>query len=370
MDINILLIEDNLGDARLFLEMINDINSQFEEKIVFTHTTSLDDLKDICKQKHCDIVFLDLGLEKTSGVETLLAFKNIYDDIPVVAYTGVDDLKVGEELLKQGAYDYLCKNDATASILAKTIWINIKRLELDKKLKEKESMLIAQSRSAAMGEMIGMIAHQWKQPLAILSMIANNMIADFELESVKEEDFKTYALDITKQVQHLAQTIDDFSNFFKPKNEKTKCDIIDVMEDTIKLISKSLENNNIALIKNYQDIPVIDIYKNELSHVFLNIINNAKEALVEKNISDKKVTIDIKKDNENLYINISDNAGGVVKENINKLFEPYFTTKSKLNGTGLGLYISKTIIEEHFSGNIEIENKNGGASFTITLPLS
>lgn len=242
------------------------------------------------------------------------------------------------------------------------------KIELENRLKEKDKMMLTQSRSAAMGEMIGMIAHQWKQPLSVLSMLANNMRADFELEDLKLENFKSYAEQINIQVKHLSTTIDDFRNFFKPHNEKSITNIVDVIDKTIELIGKSLENNGILLKKEFKKVRDLEIFPNELSHVLLNILKNAKEAIVQNGIKKGMIIIRLYEEND-IYIEIEDNAGGIDEKIIDKIFEPYFTTKENLNGTGLGLYMSKIIIENHFTGQIYVRNVEKGVVFIIKIPL-
>ncbi len=247
--------------------------------------------------------------------------------------------------------------------------LELKVQQRTEELRNKEKMMIAQSRSAAMGDMIAMIAHQWKQPLAILSMVANNMKVDYQLGDAKSEDFETYANDISKQVMQLSNTIDDFRDFFKPTNKRDKYPISRVVDDTLSLIGKSLENHNITVIKDCQDVELIEIFHNELSHVLLNIIVNAREVLIERGIKDKKIFLKVYQDGQSIKIEIEDSAGGVPEDIIGNIFEPYFTTKNKINGTGLGLYMSKTIIEEHFKGRIEVSNSEIGAKFVIILPI-
>ncbi|MEA3383487.1 MAG: PAS domain-containing protein [Campylobacterota bacterium] len=237
------------------------------------------------------------------------------------------------------------------------------------KLHEQEKLMLTQSRQAAMGEMISMIAHQWRQPLSIISMDANNIIADIELESLNEDVLKSTSFDIIRQTKELSKTIDDFKNFFKPNQEKEFLKIDDVIKDTIAVIGKSLKNNNIKLIITGDINSQINTFSRELMQVLMNIINNAKEAIVYNSIKDGYIKVEVKKYKNNLNIRISDNAKGIQKDIINKIFEPYFSTKELMNGTGLGLYISKTIIENHLQGKIEVENNQDGAVFNISLPL-
>lgn len=236
-------------------------------------------------------------------------------------------------------------------------------------LHDAEELMIAQSRQAAMGEMISMIAHQWRQPLSIISMIVSNFKIDlaFEKEIVPDQINKM-SDEILKQTYHLSNTINDFSDFFKPNKEKQMILICTLMENAISIMQKSLENNNIALQMSTDCHEEVLTFPNELLQVFLNLINNAKDALLEKNVIGAKIGIEITEDEEFVTINISDNAGGIQEEILMRLGEPYVSSKM-LNGTGLGIYMSKTLLEKHLLGNISWKNKDDGAFFTVKLPL-
>ncbi|MEA3554613.1 MAG: HAMP domain-containing sensor histidine kinase [Campylobacterota bacterium] len=228
--------------------------------------------------------------------------------------------------------------------------------------------MIAQSRHAAMGEMISMIAHQWRQPLSVISMGANNIIADIELKTLDEKVLYDGSIEILEQTKELSKTIDDFKNFFKPI--KTVEDILpeDIFNDAFNVVGKSLENNEIEVIKEFKNGKKIKTYSRELMQVFINIIKNAKEALAENKIKNRKIYI-MMKDTKNLVeISICDNAGGIKSDIIDKIFNPYFSTKYEKSGTVLGLYMSKTIIEKHLNGTIEVGNSSSGACFKIKLP--
>jgi PAS domain S-box-containing protein len=236
------------------------------------------------------------------------------------------------------------------------------------KLKEQEEMMIAQSRHAAMGEMISMIAHQWRQPISVISMDANNILADIELESVQTETLKENVGDIISQTQHLSRTIDDFRDFFKPNKLKSEVRIAEVFEDALKIIEKSIENNKIELINNFHSDSVVNIYARELLQVFINILKNAKEALMESPNEEKKITTSIYEEGNFVVVDICDNAGGIDNAIMHAIFDPYFTTKDEKNGTGLGLYMSKIIVEKHLLGELKVINAGTGACFNLKIP--
>ena len=249
------------------------------------------------------------------------------------------------------------------------VMLDITQGYLDKKeLKNKENVMIAQSRHAAIGEMISMIAHQWRQPISVIAMDANNILADIELELLEEATLKENALDIIRQTQELSKTIDDFRNFFKPESNPVSVSVKEVLTNALGVINKSLSNNNIEINIEGGISKEIVTFSRELMQVFVNIIKNAKEALAEKEMSEKKITISVQEREDGITIAICDNAGGVNDAIVESIFNPYFTTKGEKNGTGLGLYISKTIVENHLGGALSVKNSNGGACFEIALP--
>ena len=241
--------------------------------------------------------------------------------------------------------------------------------KMNKKIREKEEIMIAQSRHAAMGEMISMIAHQWRQPLGIIAMGANNIILDVKLDSITDEALLEVAQEILIETDYLSKTIDDFRNFFKPNKDVEKVDIKDIFDEVYKIIGKSFESNSISIIKSFNTNKKIETYSRELIQVFLNILKNAKEALVENTKENRKIEISVYELDDSIKISIKDNAGGIDKSIEDKIFNPYFSTKDEKNGTGLGLYMSKTIIEKHLKGSIKLQNHLTGVIFEIVLPF-
>jgi len=243
--------------------------------------------------------------------------------------------------------------------------LNIKIAEL----KENEKLLIAQSRHAAMGEMISMIAHQWKQPLTILSMLSNNIKADIELGIFAPQNALEYHEKISHQIIYLTQTIDDFRNFFKPQKQKQYLeDFNEVIKNALSLVAPSLENHHIEISLELGKIEQVWIHRNELMQVVLNLLKNAKDAFEQSTQTQKHIHIQTSLRDEFIFIEIEDNAGGIKEEIQGRIFEPYFTTKESLNGTGLGLYMSKAIIETHFNGTLFFTCTEGKTQFTIQFP--
>ena len=240
-------------------------------------------------------------------------------------------------------------------------------IKKSEELLQKEEIMLMQSRQASMGEMINMIAHQWRQPLSVISMDANNIRASIELqEEIRHQELKKSMQNISDQVQYLSNTIDDFRNFFKPNKTKIKTHISHVINNLEKIISKSLQDNNIELIIKYKTDYSLNTYPNELLQVLLNIINNAKDILIDQKVANSKITVITLETEDSYSIEICDNGGGIPKDLMSKIGEQYFTTKAD-KGTGLGLYMSITIIKKHLNGSLTWNNRDDGACFTISL---
>ena len=239
---------------------------------------------------------------------------------------------------------------------------------LSQALHEKDEMLIAQSRYAAMGEMIGMIAHQWRQPIAVIAMGANNMLADIALQNFEAASFEVQLQELLAQTQHLSKTIDDFRNYFRPNKHQSCLYIQEVVQESLHVIESSLSAHGIELITAFSPTRKTFIYDKDLLQVLLNILHNAKEAL-EKAPNPRRMTVSVSAHKNTIMIELSNN-GGHIGAVMDKIFDPYFTTKQEQNGTGLGLYMCKTIIESHLLGTITAKDLNENeVSFTITLPL-
>jgi signal transduction histidine kinase len=245
--------------------------------------------------------------------------------------------------------------------------------------------IIFQNRSAAMGEMIGNIAHQWRQPLHIIGLTL--IEANFDLDDfgkIAKEQGAIYLKNIQAQIDYLSQTIDDFRNFFNPQKEMIPCPIQETVAYVVSLTHKMLETKGILLTMSCTDTcsnkdeecmktcandMIVLGYPNELAQVLLNLISNSRDVLIERKISDPALAISWGYDNDGMVnIVMSDNGGGIGEDIMPKIFDPYFSTKDKNKGTGIGLYMSKTIIQEHHNGTIEVSNNKQGAVFTIKLP--
>jgi len=248
-------------------------------------------------------------------------------------------------------------------------YINDMQKQVDRAVKEQteqSKMLVQQSRLASMGEMIENIAHQWRQPLNALGLIIQKVELFSQRERLTQEVLSENVQRATTIIASMSSTIDDFRDFFKPNKQMEFFDLKHVVHDVINLLDAGLEEAGIKVyIKVTQ--PKCEIYgfRNEFAQVILNLINNSKDALIEKQIKDKKVFITGTQNRGEVIFKIGDNAGGIDEGIINRIFEPYYTTKEEGKGTGIGLYMSKMIIEENMHGVMKVKNSDSGAEFSM-----
>ena len=239
------------------------------------------------------------------------------------------------------------------------------------KLLEKEKILIQQSKMAMMGEMIGAIAHQWRQPLNALGITIQDIEVAYKFGELNDEYLANYKKQSMCIIQTMSNTIDDFKNFFSPNKKQEEFYIEDAISEVLKILEAQLRLNGIEVIMDGDDESKHShtCFKNELKQVILNLLANAKDALLEKKRERSFIKIDILKTDKGCQVSIEDSAGGVSEDIVGKIFEPHFTTKSADKGTGIGLYLSKDIVENHLNGKLEVENTQNGAKFTIFLPV-
>lgn len=240
--------------------------------------------------------------------------------------------------------------------------------EKAKELIKKDEILTAQSKQAVMGEMISMIAHQWRQPLNTITLqISNLQLKQMMGENISKEEIMHILEDISNSVVYLSDTIDDFKTYFHPNKIPEDVALESLLNKVEKFVLPRLKSKKIELIIECDPTMHADVYANELVQVLLNLVNNAIDAYENKKTEDKTIKVTCKQDGSDIQIDVTDKAGGISKENLSKLFEPYFSTKGK-NGTGLGLYMSKMIIEKHFGGNISVKTSMFGTTFSIVIP--
>ena len=254
-------------------------------------------------------------------------------------------------------------SERTAALMAETA----QRLQAMEDLREKDRLLMQQSRQAAMGEMIGNIAHQWRQPLNGLGLMIQTLSMSYETGNVNLEYLESFEEKAMQVIAHMSQTIDDFRNYFKPDKEKIPFHVSRAVSKTVSMIEDSFRSLQIAIEIDAEDDPVVNGYPNEFSQVLLNVLLNARDAFSEREIGKQRVVITMTAENGKAVITVTDNAGGIPEDTIDRIFDPYFTTKGPDHGTGVGLFMSKGIIEKNMGGRLTARNTGDGAEFRIEV---
>ena len=237
-------------------------------------------------------------------------------------------------------------------------------IEVEKN-RQKDKIMFQQNKMASMGEMLNNIAHQWRQPLMELSslFIPIQTRLDFDLQ-LDQKELKEAINKMNSITKYMSNTIDDFKDFFATNKEQESFKVSEQINSSLSIMSSSLQSNEIMLDIIIKKNPTINGYKNEYTQVLINLLNNAKDILLHRKIENPKITISVDETKEFVIISVEDNAGGIKVKPIEDIFKPFFTYE-KLNGTGIGLFMSKLIIENNMNGILSVENKKNGASFKI-----
>ncbi|SFV67195.1 Putative two-component sensor histidine kinase [hydrothermal vent metagenome] len=234
-------------------------------------------------------------------------------------------------------------------------------------MSKKDKLITKQSRFAALGEMISMIAHQWRQPLTGMGMSINNLLLDIELGDSNDKNSKETLELINRQILYLSTTIDDFKNFFRPDLKNEMMNVKATIKDSILIIDSTIKSNGVEIILDIEKEIVLLTKKNDVIQIILNLIKNSMDAFIENKVQKRIINISVNETKKFINIIVKDNAGGIPAEIVEKIFDPYFSTKDKKNGTGLGLYMSKMIVEDHLSGYLNVKTKENTTIFTIKL---
>ncbi len=276
--------------------------------------------------------------------------------------------------LKESNQELMSK---TIEIANSSMKVNYLNRTLEKRIKDEvlknnlqNEQIQQQSRLTQMGEIISMIAHQWRQPLTAINATTNNLIFKLMLDDIDKKEFENELNLISDYSQHLSKTIDDFRGFFKEDKNKEVTSLSKIVNETLDIIKISLENKNIKIIESLCCNLSLETYPSEVKQVLLNLIKNAEDVLLVKEVKNPTITIETlcSRDN-NIILVVKDNGGGIPLDIIDKIFDPYFSTKKEKDGTGLGLYMSKIIIEEHCGGKMDISNDDDGAIFKISFKI-
>jgi C4-dicarboxylate-specific signal transduction histidine kinase len=392
-NVHILIIDDNTKNLQVALNILSQegyhlLYAQDGEKGI-----------SLANENKIDLILLDVLMPNMDGYSVCQQLKQNpkTENIPIIFLTVKDEETDIIKGFECGGVDYVTKPFYT-SILLKRVETHLRLKHLNdnlqreveekiEKIRIKDQIFFQQAKMASMGEMLANIAHQWRQPLGsinsvIIGLKSKLSIEKFDLTTSKgREECITHIDDKLSNIENytnmLSHTIDDFRNFFKPNKERSEVMVSELISTSLNLLSANFQDSQIEIHTNLQNIKITTL-ENELTQVLLNILNNAKDALTKSSCQPLRlIMISTKSENNFLTISIKDSAGGIKEEIKEKIFDPYFTTKHQTNGTGIGLYMSKEIIEKHLHGKLSAKNIHfqynnlhcTGAEFTISLPL-
>ena len=388
------LIKKDVVDKKLFEdEKSNYLQSQYKEfyyekEIVSYHKPLLikNNTKQLTKKIYEGEPF-SIFLEKYNIVKTFIPIKNpINNEVVAVLFICKSDSFINKEF-KDIVILFICTFFGISLIfylfyLQKRANEKLKKInnELDRRVeleikrnRKKDISLLKQSKMAAITEMLAHIAHQWRQPLNVISTSSSGLILHKEMGKLDDKSFELYTKSISEQVQYLSKTIDKFKEFVKDQEDEKKTICLQKkVDEIIDIVQASFEDEGIEIIKKFKKENLfVSIHTGDLIQVVLNILNNAKDALIKNNPKKKRIIITIKrKKNGNVLLAIHDNAGGIPQEYAEKVFDPYFTTKHEAVGTGISLYLSYEIITNQEKGKIYFKNKDEGTKFYLELKES
>ena len=338
-----------------------------------------------------DIIISDFTMPRFNGLDALQILKDSGIDIPFIIVSG----KIGEETavkaMHSGAHDYILKGnlarlapaieremdeawnrrkrretDKELAVLNKTLEMRVVELVADQRCKDQ--ILIQQSRLAAIGDMLGNIAHHWRQPLNNVALIIQDVKMQFDSGMLTREEMDSESGKAMEFILQMSKIIDDFRNFFREDKERRGFSIDKAVKQAIEMISPTLNSHNIKIdiAGISQDMTIIG-YQSEYIQVLLNIISNSLETALERHIHEPCISVHTAIEYGRYALYIQDNCGGIADDVMPKIFDPYFTTRGLHKGAGIGLYMSKVMIEQNMSGNLTACNHNGGAEFRIEV---
>ncbi len=363
---NILLVDDipeNIYSLKLLIEDNFDIN-------IFTALKTEDAIK-IIMENSIDLILTDVQMPEIDGFEFAKYLKDIDStkDIPIIFITGIfekDEYK--SKGYSIGGIEYITKpinNDLLISKLKIYIDIYYTIKTSKEKLTKIEDLLIHNTKMASIGEMIGLISHQLKQPLNVLSLYCDDINLSYDFKELNDDYMQDFYKNTKNQIEYMNQTINGFLDFFNPNKKKEEFFINNSITQSMEILKSKIHKENVLFILDVNEKLKTYGVEVELTQVLINIINNSLDVFKERNIEKPEIFIKLfKKDDKNILI-IEDNAGGVENNQLEKILEPYFTTKT--NGTGIGLHMVKLIIKNSFESELKVLNTQRGLSFIIFL---
>ena len=345
------------------------------------------------QNNNIDIIITDINMPNLDGLQMAKKIKDINNNIPIFIFSAHNETNLFIDAIKFGVEAYLLKpfdmNQFTKALFKCIKNINLKKENFEYKnslelkineqledLRQKDKMLLQQSKMAAIGEMIDAVAHQWKQPLSTIKLQSELLQLDITMDSVNVQNIQNATDTTIEQIKHLTNTIDEFRDFFRPNHNIKSLNLKSLLNSIIILLKDELNKHSIKIEILCDDNIFINANKNDIKHLIINIINNAKDEMIQSNINTyhRDIKIQCLQNIDNTTISIQDNGKGIPQNIIKDIFKPHFTTKENIGGTGIGLYICNTIIEK-YKGSIGVSNISNqeqnlqGTIFTITLPI-
>lgn len=360
----ILYVEDEKGIRNELSRFLKHFSSE-----LFVACDGMEGL-DFFKKKSPDIVISDIKMPNMNGIEMVKKIKEIDPGQYIIFTTAHSESSYFMEAIEMRINGFVLK-PIDLEILEEKLEYITNQINTKKTKEIYEGYILQQSRLAQMGEIVSMIAHQWRQPLSAISAISTNLQLSFEFEQFdltednqreKQKNlFQEELAHLDKSLKYLSSVIDDFSSFYKPDQKAVPTKLEDIISRAFNIMPSLLDNEEIQVVLEYNSCKLVVVYINELSQVMVNLLKNAQESFICHNVVNPKIRITID-DNK---IKIYNNGSHIEKDVLDKIFDPYFSTKNEKNGTGLGLYMSKIIIEKHHKGKLSVENTQDGVCFII-----
>lgn len=380
-NLKLLYVEDN-KDARESIYLILD--SLFREIVIAVD--GKDGLEKFESHKDIDIIITDIDMPNMSGLQMTKIIKERKPFIPVLIFSSHSDTNYFIDSIRLGVEGYLLKPfdmDQFLQVLSKSIFrLNLEKENLEYKnsleeklksqietIRTKDAILSQNSKMAAMGEMIDSVAHQWIQPVNSIAMATDMLMNEFEENGLDEEYVKSFHSLVSNRIEHIITTLNEFRSFFRPNSKIERVKVSSLVDSSQMIVQDELNSNSIVTEFLGDKTLEIETNPNEFKHIIINIINNAKDAFNDNHIpkTDRKIVFNSWQSEDSVVLSISDSAGGIKDEIMQHIFEPHFTTKEESKGTGIGLYITKQIVEKN-GAKIEVSNAEKGAVFSISVP--
>lgn len=365
---NILIVDDieeNIYSLKLLIEDNFDLN-------IFT-ATSANDAMGILLNTQVDLILMDVQMPEVDGFEFTLYLKDleIIKDIPIIFITGIHDTnEYKSKAYEIGGIEYITKPIDNGLLISKLkVYIDIyENLNKSKKgLIETENLLVHNSKMASLGEMIGLISHQLKQPLNVLALYGDCLDFSYKDGEVDDAYIEDFLQNTKKQIKYMNETINGFLDFYNPNKVEELFNISDAITNALKILESKISLNHVTLDLDLDESLEVFGVKMELAQVVINIVNNSLDVFMERKTSQNVVSLKLFKENSRIVLSLEDNGGGIKDENLAKILDPYFTTKT--SGTGIGLYMVNLIIKNNFKGELKVMNTNQGLKFIILLNM-